>query len=122
MPMTGVFCTAGGPGIAMVEALVASGAPRFQELGEERWSFFELATGHWPMLSCPDELAEVLRQATAGEGRRVGTGRQDADRVAAVQSAQIRSGKPLPRCVVSPLLPDTLHEHDGVTVADDVRE
>lgn len=77
MPMTGVFCTAGGPGIAMVEALVASGDPRFQELGEDRWGFFELATGHWPMLSCPDELAEVLRRAAADEGRRVG-----ADRVA----------------------------------------
>ncbi|MEV8478575.1 alpha/beta hydrolase [Streptomyces sp. NPDC051173] len=78
MPMTGVFCTAGGPGIAMVEALVASGDPRFQELAEPRWGFFELATGHWPMLSCPDELAEVLRRAAAGEGHRVGAGRQDA--------------------------------------------
>lgn len=84
MAMTGVFCTAAGPGIAMVEDLVASGDPRFRELGEERWGFFELATGHWPMLSCPDELAEVLRRAAAGEGHRAGSGRQDADAVAAV--------------------------------------
>ncbi|MGA5133830.1 alpha/beta fold hydrolase [Streptomyces olivoreticuli] len=84
MPMTGVFCTAGGPGIEMVEALVASGDPRFRELAEPRWSYFELATGHWPMLSCPDELAAVLRRAAADEGRRVAAAGQDADRVAAV--------------------------------------
>ncbi|MEU2868567.1 alpha/beta hydrolase [Streptomyces olivoreticuli] len=83
MPMTGVFCTASGPGIAMVEALVASGDPRFRELAEPRWGFFELATGHWPMLSCPDELAAVLHRAAADEGRRVPAG-QDADRAAAV--------------------------------------
>ncbi|MEU5430596.1 alpha/beta hydrolase [Streptomyces olivoreticuli] len=83
MPMTGVFCTESGPGIAMVEALVATGDPRFQELADPRWGFFELATGHWPMLSCPDELAGVLHRAAADEGRRVTAGGQDADRVAA---------------------------------------
>ncbi|MEV6097079.1 hypothetical protein [Nocardia sp. NPDC051981] len=31
-------------------------------------TFFEFATGHFPMLSTPAELAEVLVRATAGEG------------------------------------------------------
>lgn len=31
-------------------------------------TFFELATGHYPMLSTPAELADVLVRAAAGEG------------------------------------------------------
>ncbi|MEU4209222.1 alpha/beta fold hydrolase [Streptomyces sp. NPDC026206] len=72
LPMTGIFCTAGGGSdIATVEALVASGDPRFQRLADPRAGFFELATGHWPMLSVPGELAGVLLRAAAGEGHRL---------------------------------------------------
>ncbi|MFE2566910.1 alpha/beta fold hydrolase [Streptomyces mirabilis] len=71
LPKTGVLCTANGSSIAMVEALVGLGDPRFQVLTDPRVSFFELATGHWPMLSCPDEVAETLVRAAAGEGHRV---------------------------------------------------
>jgi pimeloyl-ACP methyl ester carboxylesterase len=72
LPMTGVFCTVGGTmDIAGVEALVATGNPLFRQLAERRWGFFELATGHWPMLSAPDELATLLLRAAAGEGQRV---------------------------------------------------
>ncbi|MCZ7457362.1 alpha/beta fold hydrolase [Streptomyces sp. WMMC940] len=73
LPMTGVFCTDGGTmDIAGVEALVATGNPLFQQLTAPRWGFFELATGHWPMLSTPGELVEILLRAAAGEGRRLG--------------------------------------------------
>ncbi|MCX4458302.1 alpha/beta hydrolase [Streptomyces sp. NBC_01340] len=71
LPKTGVLCTANGSSIAMVEALVGLGDPRFQVLTDPRVSFFELDTGHWPMLSCPDEVAETLVRAAAREGHRV---------------------------------------------------
>ncbi|APY86278.1 hypothetical protein DCW30_12650 [Streptomyces alfalfae] len=71
---TGIFCTTGGTAdIAALEALVASGLPMVQHLTDPRATFFELATGHWPMLSVPDELSGVLLSAAAGEGRRLGT-------------------------------------------------
>ncbi|GAA2392313.1 hypothetical protein GCM10010420_15990 [Streptomyces glaucosporus] len=77
LPMTGIFCTAGGgTTIAAVEALVATGNPRFRALAEPRAGFFELATGHWPMLSAPGELTEVLLRAAAGEGYRLDAGRR----------------------------------------------
>lgn len=71
LPTSGVFCTGTQMSIAMVESLVRSGDPRFRVLTEPYVTFFELDTGHWPMLSAPDELAGVLLQAAAGEGQRV---------------------------------------------------
>ncbi|SFK30374.1 alpha/beta hydrolase [Streptomyces pini] len=71
IPATGVLCTANGPGIAAVEAMVGLGDPRFPALTDPRVDFFELATGHWPMLSAPGELAAVLLRAAAGEGHRI---------------------------------------------------
>ncbi|MFD3532960.1 alpha/beta fold hydrolase [Streptomyces sp. NPDC058664] len=71
LPVTGVLCAGNGSGIDLVEMLVESGPPQFRALADDRMRFFELGTGHWPMLSAPDELAEVLRAATAGEGHRV---------------------------------------------------
>ncbi|MBT2387641.1 alpha/beta fold hydrolase [Streptomyces sp. ISL-11] len=71
LPTTGVLCTANGSSIAMVEALVRLGDPRLKALTDPRVTFFELATGHWPMLSTPGELAGVLLRAAAGEGHRI---------------------------------------------------
>ncbi|WRZ95368.1 alpha/beta hydrolase [Streptomyces sp. NBC_01007] len=71
LPTTGVLCTGNGSSIAMVEGLVGLGDPRFQVLTEPRVTFFELDTGHWPMLSRAGEVAEVLLRAAAGEGHRV---------------------------------------------------
>ena len=71
VPTSGVLCTANGLTIAMVETIAALGDPRFRPLTDPRVGFFELETGHWPMLSCPDELAEVLLRAAAGEGQRL---------------------------------------------------
>ncbi|BFV55527.1 alpha/beta hydrolase [Kitasatospora sp. CMC57] len=71
LPTTGVFCTAGGMSIAVVEQLVTAGPPQFRVLADPRVGFFELPTGHWPMLSAPAELADTLLRAAAGEGHRV---------------------------------------------------
>ncbi|WP_035804477.1 alpha/beta hydrolase [Kitasatospora mediocidica] len=71
IPTSGILCTASGMTIDSVQALVAVGPPQIRALADPRVGFFELATGHWPMLSCPGELAEVLMAAAAGEGRRL---------------------------------------------------
>jgi pimeloyl-ACP methyl ester carboxylesterase len=55
-----------------LRTLLAAGIPRFQAFAPPTWRIEELATGHWPMLSAPAELAAVLdRVATgsAGPGR-----------------------------------------------------
>jgi len=69
LPTTGVFCLASGLSVAFARSLHATGAPRFAKLAEPGVTFFELATGHYPMLSAPTELADVLVRAANGEGR-----------------------------------------------------
>ncbi|MBV6701619.1 alpha/beta hydrolase [Kitasatospora aureofaciens] len=71
VPTSGILCTAGGTSIATIEAIVGSGMPQFRFLADPRVGFFDLDTGHWPMLSRPDELADVLLRAAAGEGHRI---------------------------------------------------
>ncbi|MGW2249284.1 alpha/beta hydrolase [Kitasatospora sp. NPDC001660] len=71
VPTSGILCTAGGTDIATVEAIVRTGMPQFRFLADPRVGFFDLDTGHWPMLSQPDELADVLLRAAAGEGHRI---------------------------------------------------
>ncbi|MER5983003.1 alpha/beta hydrolase [Streptomyces sp. NPDC001787] len=71
LPMSGVLCTANGSSIALVERMVGLGAPQFQALVDPEVSFFELDTGHWPMLSAPDELTGVLLAAAEGRGHRI---------------------------------------------------
>ncbi|NUK90795.1 dienelactone hydrolase family protein, partial [Streptomyces lunaelactis] len=71
VPTTGVLCTGNGASIEMVQMLVGFGDPGLQALTDPRVTFFELPTGHWPMLSCPAELAEVLLRAAADEGHRL---------------------------------------------------
>lgn len=43
-----------------VQGLVATGIPRFTALTQPPWRYLELPTGHWPMLSAPEELAALL--------------------------------------------------------------
>ncbi|MFR9795684.1 alpha/beta fold hydrolase [Streptomyces sp. MS06] len=71
IPTTGVLCLAGGLTLAAVRAMYATGDPRFADLAEPAVTFFELDTGHFPMLSEPTALADVLVRAAAGEGRRL---------------------------------------------------
>ncbi|NGO84240.1 alpha/beta hydrolase [Streptomyces sp. 196(2019)] len=71
VPVTGVLCTGNGPGIELVQLMVDMGEPALQALVGPRVTFFELPTGHWPMLSRPAELAGVLAEAAAGGGHRL---------------------------------------------------
>ncbi|MFF6775156.1 alpha/beta fold hydrolase [Streptomyces sp. NPDC012637] len=74
LPSSGVFCTDNGVSIAGVEALYAAGDPRLRGLADRQVTLFELATGHYPMLSVPRELAGVLVDAAEGRGHRLGAG------------------------------------------------
>lgn len=55
-----ILCTDGGFSIAQFKDLVAAGEPAFQPFAAPDWQFHEIATGHWPMLSTPVELAALL--------------------------------------------------------------
>jgi pimeloyl-ACP methyl ester carboxylesterase len=46
--------------LAQVRQMIADGHPWFAEMAGPQWSFVELPTGHWPMFSVPDRLADVL--------------------------------------------------------------
>lgn len=71
VPATGIFCLRSGTSIALVESLVATGDPQYRVLTEPGVTFFDLDTGHWPMLSAPEAMTEVLLRAAAGEGHRI---------------------------------------------------
>jgi len=45
-----------------LRTLIATGQPRLQAVAAPPWRFYELATGHWPMLSTPSALAELLHR------------------------------------------------------------
>ncbi|WP_209442810.1 alpha/beta hydrolase family protein, partial [Streptomyces resistomycificus] len=70
-PTTGVLCTRNGVSVDLVQRLVDFGDPAMAALTDPQVTFFELPTGHWPMLSCPAALADVLLRAAAGEGHRL---------------------------------------------------
>ncbi|MFF5504956.1 alpha/beta fold hydrolase [Streptomyces roseolus] len=74
VPAAAVMCTGDGPGVDVVEMLVRTGPPRFRKLAGPGYAFLELAAGHWPMLSHPAELADLLLRAASGEGRRITLG------------------------------------------------
>ncbi|MFJ4716498.1 alpha/beta hydrolase [Streptomyces sp. NPDC088785] len=67
-PTTGVLCAENGATLATVRMLLDFGDPTVKALARPGVTFFELPTGHWPMLSDPDGLARVLLAAAAGEG------------------------------------------------------
>jgi pimeloyl-ACP methyl ester carboxylesterase len=60
-----VLCTDGGFSMDQIKGLIAAGEPAFQTLAAPDWQFHEIATGHWPMLSTPAELATLLDSLTA---------------------------------------------------------
>jgi hypothetical protein len=53
--------------LAQVKELIASEYPWFRELAGPEWRFLELLTGHWPMFSRPDDLAELLTDILPSE-------------------------------------------------------
>jgi hypothetical protein len=58
----GILCTESLLTIAKLRDLIAAGDPRFHAYAAPDWTFHELPTGHWPMLSTPDALADLLHQ------------------------------------------------------------
>nr|WP_309111357.1 alpha/beta fold hydrolase [Saccharothrix sp.] len=61
-----------GPGVDRVviachdfKGLLDAGIPMLTYLNEPPWRRFDLPTGHWPMLSAPAELADVLDAAVS---------------------------------------------------------
>ncbi|MFB8778458.1 alpha/beta hydrolase [Streptomyces albogriseolus] len=71
VPVTGVLCTGNGASIEMVQMMADRGDPALRALAGSPATFFELRTGHWPMLSRPAELTDVLLRAASGDGRRL---------------------------------------------------
>jgi len=46
--------------LPQVQAAIASGHPLGRAMAGPEWQFVELPTGHWPMFSIPDQLADLL--------------------------------------------------------------
>jgi pimeloyl-ACP methyl ester carboxylesterase len=60
-----ILCSAGGPDLATVRALIAAGDPRVAAFSSADWELHELPTGHWPMFSLPGPLARLLHEIAA---------------------------------------------------------
>ena len=69
MPATLIACSIP---TATVRQLAEGGHPMFAEVARLRdLSYVDLPTGHWPMFSRPQDLAEAILTATApGKGPR----------------------------------------------------
>ncbi len=63
LPKVGILCSFS---LEEVQALITSGNPLFRELASPNWRFIELPTGHYPMFSRSDDLAEVLLNLPSG--------------------------------------------------------
>jgi hypothetical protein len=48
--------------LAAVTSAISSRNPWFAPMGGPDWTLHELPTGHWPMLSEPARLADMLAQ------------------------------------------------------------
>src|ERR671913_1970190 len=63
LPKVGILCSFS---LAEVQAIIEGGDPVFREMASPTWRFVELPTGHYPMFSRPDDLAEVLLDLPSG--------------------------------------------------------
>ena len=57
LPKLGILCSFS---LAQVKEMIATGNPLFREVAGPEWRFVELPTGHYPMFSRPEDLAELL--------------------------------------------------------------
>jgi pimeloyl-ACP methyl ester carboxylesterase len=57
-----ILCQDGRKFLEFARARLVAGDPTFQAMAGDDWKMLELDTGHWPMLSRPAELGELLRQ------------------------------------------------------------
>ena len=64
LPKLGIVCSFP---LAQVREMIASGNPLFRGLAGPEWRFAELPTGHWPMFSRPDDLADLLLELPSEE-------------------------------------------------------
>ena len=64
LPKLGILCSFS---LDQVQEMLASGNPLFRELDGPEWRFVELPTGHWPMFSRPEDLAEILLELPSEE-------------------------------------------------------
>lgn len=55
-----IACTEDYLSIEVIRQGVESGEPMFQPLAGPDWTFHELHTGHWPMLSMPEAVTSIL--------------------------------------------------------------
>jgi pimeloyl-ACP methyl ester carboxylesterase len=60
----GILCSFS---LNQVQEMIDSGNPLFREMAGPNWRFVELSTGHWPMFSRPDDLAELLLELPSDE-------------------------------------------------------
>ena len=57
LPKLGILCSFS---LDQVRGMIAIDNPLFRELAGPNWRFVELPTGHYPMFSRPEDLAELL--------------------------------------------------------------
>lgn len=50
-----------------IRQMVEAGVPEITQLTSPPWHYLELETGHWPMFSAPDELADALDSLADGQ-------------------------------------------------------
>ncbi|MEZ4568908.1 MAG: alpha/beta hydrolase [Thermomicrobiales bacterium] len=55
-----VACSLGDFSVEWLKSGIASGEPMLEPISAPDWTFYELETGHWPMLSEPEELSEIM--------------------------------------------------------------
>jgi pimeloyl-ACP methyl ester carboxylesterase len=63
-PLPKVLVSSSFP-LQQVRQLIAGGHPWFAALAGPEWELLELRTGHWPMASRPDDLADLLADEVA---------------------------------------------------------
>src|ERR671913_312604 len=63
LPKVGILCSFS---LEEVQAIIEGGDPVFREMASPTWRFVELPTGHYPMFSRPEDLAEVLLDLPSG--------------------------------------------------------
>ncbi|MFI7005236.1 alpha/beta fold hydrolase [Streptomyces sp. NPDC050145] len=100
IPTTGILCHYNGASIETVRMRIRFGDPMLAALVRPDVTFFELPTGHWPMLTHPDLLARTLIAAAAGEGERLDAPPADpetAARAAEAPGTFLLDVPPLPR-------------------------
>jgi pimeloyl-ACP methyl ester carboxylesterase len=63
-PLPKVLISSSFP-LDQVRELIAAGHPWFAPLAGPEWRLLELRTGHWPLVSRPDDLADLLDEQVA---------------------------------------------------------